>query len=715
MNSNSSSNNEFIAKLTNIVEVNLTHPQFGVSMLARELGMSRSHLHRKVKSISNVSVSQLIREIRLNLALELLNQSHISASDVADKVGFGSATYFNKCFHDYFGCTPGEVGKRDIKPIKKIASVQQSVKSKTRLYSIALFFFLIVFIQFTIIYFVFKPFSFSGKKKNKTIVVLPITVYNNSNEENLWAINALRDDLISKLEIIENLHVVSRTTSDLFLGKQKNIKELSKIFNAHYILEGSWQQYEQRIKIQFQLIDTKTGDFLWSKPFVREIGDDDFLSFQDEVALLVIKELNTVVSKREKEQIQIPQTNNLAAYNFYHQGKNFMEAYKQMPGSNFSHTTSNYFIPLEFARTSFENALELDSIYSKVYVDLGWYYHIKSEVFIFDAVKSDMYLDSALFMAEKAISFNSDLADAYDLQSCIYAHKGTISKSQKSSDKLISLNQNNWKTYYRVADNYKLLNMNSRAARYFLIAKELNIEPLENINTIKGLCSCFLETGFIEEAKLLVELLLKQENDSIDYFSSLAHIEFSIGNLDQALQHQLKAHALDNTNTDRLLTLSLIHLTMHNEEDMYKYFNLYQTQSKNENTKITPNKYAGYIYSLMGNTKEANHHFNEVLKSNKKRLELQTSNHFSFSSSYEIACIYSSTGQHEKAIQYLSHYKKQNSCPLWLITSLKNNPMLNNIRNSNEFQDILQDLDIIFRAERLKTEKIITQEGTIQS
>ena len=144
MNSEPSSNNEFITKLTNIVELNLTHPPFGVSMLARELGMSRSNLHRKVKSISKVSVSQLIREIRLNIAMEMLNQSHISSSDVAIRVGFGSATYFNKCFHDHFGYTPGEVGKMDAKLTTNLPLPKQQSKGKKRLYSIAVLFILIV-------------------------------------------------------------------------------------------------------------------------------------------------------------------------------------------------------------------------------------------------------------------------------------------------------------------------------------------------------------------------------------------------------------------------------------------------------------------------------------------------------------------------------------------------------------------------------------------
>ena len=78
MSSPESSENDFLTKLTEITETNLTNPQFGVSMLARELGMSHSNLHRKVNSITKISVSQFINHVRLKKAKELLR--HTSAT-----------------------------------------------------------------------------------------------------------------------------------------------------------------------------------------------------------------------------------------------------------------------------------------------------------------------------------------------------------------------------------------------------------------------------------------------------------------------------------------------------------------------------------------------------------------------------------------------------------------------------------------------------------
>lgn len=104
---------QFLKKLNEILEVNLENEHFGVSELARELGMSRSNLHRKVKAASKISANQYIRQFRLQKGMEILKQTSLTVSEVSYKLGFSSPSYFIKCFGDYFGYSPGEVGNRE--------------------------------------------------------------------------------------------------------------------------------------------------------------------------------------------------------------------------------------------------------------------------------------------------------------------------------------------------------------------------------------------------------------------------------------------------------------------------------------------------------------------------------------------------------------------------------------------------------------------------
>lgn len=105
--------NDFLIKITDIIEENISNENFWVSELAREAGMSRSNLLRKVKSLTNLSVSVFIRQVRLENAMELLKYESLNVSEVSYRVGFSSTSYFIKCFREHYGYPPGEVGKSE--------------------------------------------------------------------------------------------------------------------------------------------------------------------------------------------------------------------------------------------------------------------------------------------------------------------------------------------------------------------------------------------------------------------------------------------------------------------------------------------------------------------------------------------------------------------------------------------------------------------------
>ncbi len=111
MSESHSHENEFINKITKIVEINLSNEHFGVSGLAKELSMSRSNLHRKVIINAKITVSQFICQIRLKKAKEILRHTSFTVSEVAYKVGFGSRSYLQRVFKKYENTTPASYRK----------------------------------------------------------------------------------------------------------------------------------------------------------------------------------------------------------------------------------------------------------------------------------------------------------------------------------------------------------------------------------------------------------------------------------------------------------------------------------------------------------------------------------------------------------------------------------------------------------------------------
>lgn len=93
-------------KIIQIVLSELDNEQLSVETISSLLHLSRTQVHRKVKAVTGVSISVLVRNIRLEKALEFLKNKEENVSEIAYKTGFNSASYFSTCFTEYFGFPP---------------------------------------------------------------------------------------------------------------------------------------------------------------------------------------------------------------------------------------------------------------------------------------------------------------------------------------------------------------------------------------------------------------------------------------------------------------------------------------------------------------------------------------------------------------------------------------------------------------------------------
>jgi signal transduction histidine kinase/DNA-binding response OmpR family regulator/ligand-binding sensor domain-containing protein len=97
----------FLTRLYALLDENLDDAGFGVDQLQELVGMSRSSLHRKLKSVTGLSTTEVIRNFRLSRGAAFLRQGY-NSSEAAYKSGFGSPAYFTKCFREAYGVTPTE-------------------------------------------------------------------------------------------------------------------------------------------------------------------------------------------------------------------------------------------------------------------------------------------------------------------------------------------------------------------------------------------------------------------------------------------------------------------------------------------------------------------------------------------------------------------------------------------------------------------------------
>lgn len=327
----------FIKKLTDILENNYTEENFGVKELAASVVLSKSQLHRKLHAAFQKSTSQYIREFRLQKALKMLQEDVITASEVAYSVGFNSPTYFNHCFHKYYGYTPGEAKYKKSFSQKKNediykpeqhhspSNIDKMEKGEVRLSKKKILGFSILVI---ILIFVFSYFFYTGsigkklfskeKVQEKSIAVLPFKNLSDDKTNQYFA-DGVMDDILNHLSAIKDLKVISRTTMDQYRETNKTIPKIAKELKVSYIIESSIQKYGDSVRIITQLIDAKIDKHIWSKDFKREFKN--IFALESEIAKQIAKELKATVSPKEIKRIERVPTKNMDAYNLYLQGK----------------------------------------------------------------------------------------------------------------------------------------------------------------------------------------------------------------------------------------------------------------------------------------------------------------------------------------------------------------------------------------------------------
>lgn len=236
---------QFIDKVRAIVLNNLSNDKFDVGKLASELGLSKSQTLRKVKSITGKSVNQYIREFRLEKAAKLIKKTDDSIAEIAYQVGFSSPSYFNKTFSKYYGIAPGEYKTKSI-TLSELSENKAATQKSSTFSNKALVYALSIVLLLVVGYFVISAILPKKDSLPNSIAVLPFKDL--SPEDTQWFSDGVSDNILHSLAQMQDLTVISFTSSSTYRDSDKQISQIAKELGVSYILEGSVTLYEDKIK-----------------------------------------------------------------------------------------------------------------------------------------------------------------------------------------------------------------------------------------------------------------------------------------------------------------------------------------------------------------------------------------------------------------------------------------------------------------------------------
>lgn len=107
-----SADEQLLEKVVKLINENIANPNLNVEFIAQNIGISRVHLYRKLKELTNQSTSDFIKTIRIKQAAELLTDQKVQVSEVAYAVGFSNLSHFSTSFKEFYGISPTEYAEK---------------------------------------------------------------------------------------------------------------------------------------------------------------------------------------------------------------------------------------------------------------------------------------------------------------------------------------------------------------------------------------------------------------------------------------------------------------------------------------------------------------------------------------------------------------------------------------------------------------------------
>ncbi len=681
---------EFLGQVKSVVENNLNNENFGVSELAEAMNMSRSNLLRRVKQVTSIPVNQLIRETRLEKAMELLRNTSSNVSEVSAQVGFGSTSYFIKCFREHYGYPPGEVGDHPVvvpehSPDIALDSTTIVQPGRSRKFMIASVSAIGVVIVLSLVF--WYTYGRSPRDSEKSIAVLPFK-NDSGDSSNLYFVNGLMESTLNNLQKVKDLKVISRTSAEKYRRSAKTIPEMARELNVRYVVEGSGQKVGDEILLNIQLIDGNNDHHLLSRQYKRHVKD--IFQLQQDVAKSITAEISAIITPEEQQQIGKIPTRNLEAYDIFLKAIDYMNR-RGDPN-------------LDSAIVLFGKATEKDPEFALAYAYavIAYYYR--------DIMLTDKRHSAEIAMlADKAVLYDPKSAECLVSKALYFVQHREFDQALPYLEKALEYNPNSMMVIGFLSDFYTNYSPNtSKYLEYCLMGVRLDIGSKDSTTasyTYLRLANAFVQTGFLDEAIEAINTSLKYQPKN--YFSSYVKIFIQFAkdrNIPKARDLLIKELGKDTNRFDIIQEVAKMSYYMRDYPSAYKYFKRFidirearQLEVyRHENLKIA------VVLSKMGQKQKAD----EFAEDFKKYADDEKSIY----KHLNLMVYYVYRNKIDQALDELELFSKEDHYMYWvLLGDLE--PLLDPIENHPRFKELTNLIDAKFWAEHDRLKERLVDNG----
>ena len=231
----------------------------------------------------------------------------------------------------------------------------------------------------------------AAKAPDRSIAVLYFENLSGVKEDEYFR-DGITEDIITELSKIKGLNIFSRPTVLAFRDRPVTPAQIGQQLGAAFVLTGSLRRAGNRLRINAQLIDTRTDFPLWSERYDREMAD--VFEVQDEIARKIAEALRVTLSPQEQAELAARPTDNMQAYDLYLRGKSYVRRLTRQD--------------LEFARQMFENATALDPKFALAFAAVA----NACALVYYNYGRDEAWMERARAASERAAALQPDLPEA---------------------------------------------------------------------------------------------------------------------------------------------------------------------------------------------------------------------------------------------------------------------------------------------------------------
>jgi TolB-like protein/tetratricopeptide (TPR) repeat protein len=374
--------------------------------------------------------------------------------------------------------------------------------------------------------------SGAGLQENPTIAVLPFDDMSPNHDQQYLA-DGITEELIMGLAEFPDFVVMARNSTFAYKDKSTDVRKVGRDLNVRYVLEGSVQRADQRVRVTAQLIDATTGRQVWADRYDREVGN--IFAIRDDITRSIAGTLGSmqgIVARVEAGRVAAKNPNSFTAYDYVMKG---WDAYNKFTREDNA-----------AARDFFEKARKIDPKYARAYAGLAWTYELdydfewtnddeKSLRLALEnastAVRLDpndiqaqwglgwAYLyarqfDNALSHYLRTRKLNPNDAEVLAEMGNLLIYLGRPKQAIDQVKEAIRLNPNHFEWYvYYVGWAYEEAGMPEEAIKIFEQAIDLQNPDEEQLWYLPTVAAAYAAVGRMDDAQKVVKTILSREPD----------------------------------------------------------------------------------------------------------------------------------------------------------------------------------------------------------